>query len=131
MTVKDEILTQIDNPKPRFGALEGELLARLFPPLGDSCRLVMACRKNDYAASIVARAVEDCDAHLLNLNVTSEVTDEGDMIVELRVGINNGESVARSLARYGYEVVSVEPETHIDNDTMHGRIDELMRYINM
>ncbi len=131
MTVKDEILTQIDNTKPRFGALEGELLARLFPPLGDSCRLVIACRKNAYAASIVARAVEDCDAHLLNLNVTSEVTDEGDMIVELRVGINNGESVARSLARYGYEVVSVEPETHIDNDTMRSRIDELMRYINM
>lgn len=131
MTVKDEILTQIDNPKPRFGALESELLARLFPPQGDSCRLVMACRKGDYAASIVARAVEDCDAHLLNLNVTSDVTDEGDMIVELRVGINNGESVARSLARYGYEVVSVEPENHIDNATMRSRIDELMRYINM
>jgi ribosomal protein S11 len=91
----------------------------------------MTCRKEDYSASIVARAVEDCDAHLLNLNVTSQVTDSGDMVVELRVGINNGESVARSLARYGYEVVKIEHNSVVDNDSMRRRIDELMHYINL
>lgn len=131
MSIKDEILTQFDNPKAYFKALEGENLSRLFPQVADSCRLVMTCRNEDYAASIVARAVEDCDAHLLNLNVTSDVTDSGDMVVELRVGINNGESVARSLARYGYEVVNIEHDSQADDDTMRRRIDELMHYINM
>ena len=131
MTVKDDILTQFDNPKFDFGAFEGEILAHLFPHVDDSCRLVMTCRKEDYSASIVARAVEDCDAHLLNLNVTSQVTDSGDMVVELRVGINNGESVARSLARYGYEVVKIEHDSVVDDDSMRRRIDELMHYINL
>ena len=128
MTVKDDILTQFDNPKFDFGAFEGEILAHLFPHVDDSCRLVMTCRKEDYSASIVARAVEDCDAHLLNLNVTSQVTDSGEMVVELRVGVNN---VARSLARYGYEVVKIEHNSVVDNDSMRRRIDELMHYINL
>ena len=131
MSVKDDILTQFDNPEAYFKAFEDEKLARLFPPVNDSCRLVMTCHKDDYAASIVARAVEDCDAHLLNLNVTADTTDDGLMVVELRVGINNGESVARSLARYGYEVVNIEHDSVVDDDSMRRRIDELMHYINL
>lgn len=131
LSIKDEILTQFDNPEAYLTASEGEILARLFPPVSDSCRLVMTCRKDDYAASIVARAVEDCDAHLLNLNITSELTEEGHMVVELRVGMNNGESVARSLARYGYEVVKIEHDSMVDDDTMRRRIDELMHYIEL
>ena len=75
----------------------------------------------------MARAVEDCDAHLLNLNITSELTEEGHMVVELRVGMNNGESVAR----YGYEVVKIEHDSMVDDDTMRRRIDELMHYIEL
>lgn len=128
---KDEILTQFDNPKVQFETFEGDFPSWLFPPVGDACRLVMTCAKGDYSASRIAHAVEDCDAHLLNLNVTGDVTPEGDMVVMLRVGINNGESVARSLARYGYDVVKIEHETPVDSDTMRRRIEELMRYIEM
>ena len=62
-------------------------LERLFPPVRESSMLMVACRRGDYSASRIARAVEDCDAHLLNLNVTAD-TDSFDnrIVAELRVG---------------------------------------------
>ena len=131
MSAKDNILTQIDTLEEDLGIDMAQKMARLFPSVEDSCRLTMTCRKSDYAASIVARAVEDCDAHVLNLNVTGETTPTGEMLVELRVGLNNGERVARNLARYGYEVVKIVHENAVDDDTMRCRIDELMHYIEL
>lgn len=127
MNAKDDILTQFDTPQVHLV----ENFARLFPPVEDSCRLTMVCRREQYAASTVARAVEDCDAHLLNLNVTDQATPDGEIVVELRVGINNGESVARSLARYGYEVVKITHDANVDAGTMRSRIDELLHYIEL
>lgn len=131
MSAKDNILTQIDTLEEDLGIDMAKKMARLFPSVEDSCRLTMTCRKSDYAASIVARAVEDCDAHVLNLNVTGETTPTGEMVVELRVGLNNGERVARNLVRYGYEVVKIVHENAVDDDTMRRRIDELMHYIEL
>ena len=131
MSAKDNILTQIDTLEEDLGIDMAQKMARLFPSVEDSCRLTMTCRKSDYAASIVVRAVEDCDAHVLNLNVTGETTPTGEMLVELRVGLNNGERVARNLARYGYEVVKIVHENAVDDDTMRRRIDELMHYIEL
>ena len=131
MSAKDNILTQIDTLEEDLGIDMAQKMARLFPSVEDSCRLTMTCRKSDYAASIVVRAVEDFDAHVLNLNVTGETTPTGEMVVELRVGLNNGERVARNLARYGYEVVKIVHENAVDDDTMRRRIDELMHYIEL
>ena len=131
LSAKDNILTQIDTLEEDLGIDMAQKMARLFPVVEDSCRLTMICHKSDYAASIVARAVEDCDAHVLNLNVSGETTPTGQMVVELRVGVNNGESVARSLARYGYEVVQIVHENAVDEDTMRRRVDELMHYIEL
>lgn len=89
----------------------------------DWTRLLIGCRRDQYAASLVARAVEDCDAHLLNLNVTSPGALTGDgapgdyaagdyaeypVQVELRVSHRNAESVTRSLERYGFTVLEAE-----------------------
>jgi len=81
---------------------------RLFPLADDVSELTVACPRRDYSASLIARAVEDCDAHLLNLNVTSDPSPDGDteaIVVELRVNRRDPSAVARSLNRYGYEVV--------------------------
>lgn len=127
MNAKDNILTQFDMPQVHLA----ENFVRLFPPVEDFCRLTMVCRREQYAASVVARAVEDCDAHLLNLNVTDQTTSDGEIVVELRVGVNNGEGVARSLARYGYEVVKISYDAKIDADVMSRRIDEILHYIEL
>ena len=107
-------------------------LERLFPPVGESSMLMVACRRGDYSATRIARAVEDCDAHLLNLNVTAD-TDSFDnrIVAELRVSHRNPESVARSLERYGYEVIDTAETIPSDESLMQSRYDELMRYLGL
>ncbi len=89
-------------------ALTSPLSERLYPAAEDSSEITVVCRREDYSASSIARAVEDSDSHILNLNVTA---DRGDadglsMVVELRINRRDPSAAARSLERYGYEVTS-------------------------
>lgn len=103
----------------------------------------MGCRREDYSASRLAHAVEDCNAHLLNLNVTSgsaasqrfDAPEYGDpkfpVIVDLRVNHRNADSIARSLERYGFTVLDTDAPDSADNDVMRERLDHLWRYLNV
>lgn len=75
----------------------------MFPPNAESSWVRVLIPRMDYSASRLAIAVEDCDAHLLNLNILATSPEPGYVAVLLRVGIRHGESVVRSLARYGYD----------------------------
>jgi len=102
----------------------------LFPHNPDSSRLLISCAAADYSASLIARAVEDADASLLNLNVTSYGAGTPEVVVALRVGHLNPERVARSLERYGYDILNIEADGATD-DTLHRRYEELMRILNV
>ena len=103
--------------------------------------MLVGCATHDYSASRIARAVEDCDAHLLNLNVTSMGYTDGDdidyagddakfpVMFDLRVSHRNAESIPRSLSRYGYTVISVKGEPDTDDVRLKERMDYLMRYL--
>lgn len=110
-------------------------LRRLFPPLEDSSRLTVSCRRVDYSASALARAVEDCDAHLLNLNLTADgaLDPFGDEVTaELRINHRNASAVARSLERYGYRIIALEHDAGAGaDDTMRNRVNELMHYLEV
>lgn len=99
--------TQKRHSKHQQQVLDHHAPSRLFPYSEDASELLVACRRLDYSASALARAVEDCDAHLLNLNLTGDTAPDGsdDLIVELRVGHRNAMGVARSLERYGFRVL--------------------------
>ncbi len=101
-----------------------------FPPNPDSSRLLVGCAQSDYSASRIAHAVEDADASLINLNVTSLESPEAQLVVALRVDHRDPWRVARSLERYGYVILSME-DGLADNETVRLRYEELMRYINM
>lgn len=106
----------------------------LFPAMEDESSVLIGCRKVDYSASKIARAVEDCDAQVLNINVTSlspspYTTDE--LIVSLRFGHLNSESVCRSLERYGYNVINVASSKEYADDTLRMRANELLRYLEI
>lgn len=128
MPLKDDILSQ-NQP---LALPASPALGRLFPPVEESSTLLLSCRRGDYSASRIARAVEDCDAHLLNLNVTSD-TDRLDnrIAVEIRVSHRNPLSVARSLERYGYEVADFDAAATSDNDLIRSRFAELMHYLEV
>lgn len=128
MPLKDDILSQ-NQP---LALPQAPDIARLFPHVDESSTLLVTCRRGDYSASRIARAVEDCDAHLLNLNVTSD-SDRLDnrIVVELRVSHRNPLSVARSLERYGYEVADFDETTPADDSIIRARLDELLHYLQV
>lgn len=88
-----------------------DTLERLFPGNADSSNLTIECSRVDYSASAIARAVEDCNAHLLNLNVTSQQASTADaVVVDLRISHRNTSAVARSLERYGFIVTATDED---------------------
>ncbi len=93
--------------------------------------LTLSCPRRQYSASLIARAVEDADAHLLNLNVTGHTSADEALIVELRISHRNAVAVARSLERYGIEVLSFDNAAGPDIDTARRRVNELMHYLNV
>ncbi|MDD6890251.1 MAG: hypothetical protein PUD39_08330 [Bacteroidales bacterium] len=105
----------------------------LFPPSADVSSLVVACKSQDYSASAIARAVEDCDAHVVNLNVLSRPGRCGELQVSLRIDRRNPSRAVRSLQRYGYEVVEVDSPDGFDADAeqARSRANELLRYLEM
>ncbi|MDE6485002.1 MAG: hypothetical protein K2L14_06395 [Duncaniella sp.] len=112
---------------------------RLFPRVMDWSELTVECAAGQYSASLLSRAVEDCDAHVLNLNVVSGVALGEPSVVELRVNHRNPELVARSLERYGYTVTSVrssDPGSDADDESgpdavARRRVNELIRILNI
>ncbi|MGM9870792.1 MAG: hypothetical protein ACI31E_03240 [Muribaculaceae bacterium] len=111
----------------------GGEIARLFPPLPDESRLLVECKRGDYSASIITRAIEDCDAQVMNLNVTAAGLDEdsGVTIVDVRVNCRSTDSICRSLARYGYEVIDTTVASDLDNERLRLRAAEILRYLEM
>ncbi len=106
-------------------------LATLYPPVAESSRLLIGCQRSDFSASAIARAVEDCDAHLLNLNVTDIEDDRAPVVIDIRTNHRDPLRIARSLQRYGYDVLDIDAPALLDDDTMRSRIDQLMLYLDM
>lgn len=115
--------------------LEALRFAHLMPHQEDASVLTVACRPDDFSASALARAVEDSDAHLINLNVTDCRLDDGRITIELRTNHRNGDSTARSLERYGFEVLDVDIANGSDisdaDSTLRARAAELLHIINL
>lgn len=127
MTVKS-YLDEVDIRKP---------LLHLMPPQPEASLLTVACAPADFSASILARAVEDSNAHLINLNVTDRRLNDGRITVELRTNLRNPASTARSLERYGFEVLETSEEVNgvaapnYADSELRTRAEELLHIINI
>ena len=97
----------------------------------DETEMVIACTPEDYSASIIARAVEDCNAHVLNINLTGERTETGKLVVDIRFDHRNGANIVRSLERYGFEVLDYAGSDNEDDDTARLRAVELMKILDI
>lgn len=109
-----------------------ERVQALLPDIEDSCELLVACPPSDYSASALARGVEDCDARLIALSVTGMRDAEGRIVVMLRANTRTPEGIARSLARYGYEVLysrgEMSPQGQLE---AIARVNELLHYLEI
>ena len=91
--------------------------------------LVLEMNRRDYSLSTIARIVEDEDAKILSVFVTSGADAE---MVELTLKINRQElsRVIASLERFEYEVKESYSELN-DNDSLQERYESLMHYLNV
>lgn len=103
----------------------------LFPTVEESVELSIECEAGEFSASRIARAIEDCDAHLLNMNVTSKQGDGGVMTVMLRAGMRNVALAISSLERYSYRVVEVYGSDSNGDSTLSERINDMLRRMNV
>lgn len=90
--------------------LEG--LGRMIAARDDCSVITIECDPQDYSASLIAHAVEDTDAHLVDL--FSVPAENGKILVTLRVRHSDPTSAVRSLERYDFNVV----ETHGSSSSM-------------
>lgn len=102
-----------------------------FTALADTTELSVACEPVDYSASAIARAVEDCDAHLLNLNVDPNRDESGLMKISLKVNRLNSAPIVRSLERYGYRVTGVSDSGGDIDDGLRQRALEVLHYLEV
>ena len=90
--------------------LEG--IGRMIAPRDDCSVITVDCAPEDYSASIIAHAVEDSDAHLVDL--FSSPGENGRIRVTLRVRHSDPTAAVRSLERYDFHVL----ESHSSGDAM-------------
>lgn len=132
----DTVLPVVDDITERYiGAIDRDsalsAVARLFPQLDEYTELTITCPPSQYSASAIAHAVEDADAHLLNLNVTAGTEPDSLTTVMLRVNHSRGESVARSLQRYGYETVEMTGDPGMFHTDIAERVSALLHYLEI
>lgn len=106
-------------------------LERLMPYTPDSTHFTVICRRSDYSAGTIARAIEDCNAHVLNLNLTGDSLPDDMVAVDVRVDRNNIASIVRSLARFDYSVVGEDHTADIVTDSDRERVAELLRMLDI
>ncbi|MCH5222845.1 MAG: hypothetical protein J1E82_02290 [Muribaculaceae bacterium] len=107
VTEEGEYIGRIDEGS----LLEG--LGRMIAARDDSCVVTVECDPSNYSASAIAHAVEDTDAHLVDL--MSVPGENGKVMVTLRIRNSDPSSAIRSLERYDYHVV----EAHGSDDKVH------------
>lgn len=136
MASGEEVVTVIDDvTEVPVGVIDHtamiKAIAGLFPQLDECAELTITCPPSQYSASAIAHAVEDADAHLLNLNVTAGTEPDSLTTVLLRVNHSRGESVAKSLARYGYDTIEIATPSGLPASEMMERAREFMRYLEI
>ncbi len=109
-----------------------DTLAMLYPHRPEGSEILLGVRPDEYSAATIARAVEDCDSHLVNLSVTSARTPSGNLVVALRTDASSPDSVVRSLGRYGYEVLeAVGTAASVDESDARARAAELLYLLDL
>lgn len=142
MPLLDVLPRLLDAPDRRLGVIDGDRMAgvidsaslleglgRMIAPRYDCSTVVVECPASDYSASLIARAVEDADVHLMDL--LSVPSTEGKVRVTLRVRCDDPSAVAHSLERFGFPVVSVSGHRYQDGNVALERLMELKTLLDV
>ena len=100
-------LTVVDDEGNPMGVIDQasllEGLGRMIAARDDCSVITVDCAPEDYSASVLAHAIEDSDAHLVDLFTSPG--ENGRLTVTMRVRHSDPTAAVRSLERYDYHVV--------------------------
>lgn len=106
-----------------------EALSRQIASRYDCSVIEVECAPADFSASALARAVEDTDAHLVDM--LSVPADGANIRITLRVRCEDPSAAAHSLERYGYAVTDVYGHENVDRIASVERLLALQALINV
>lgn len=105
-------------------------VGRLIAPRPDCSLICVDCPDGDYSASMLARAVEDADARLVDL--WTSPGEQGAIRVTLRVRHEDPSACVRQLERYGFTVTDARAAgLYTDARTAMDRLAELQVLLNV
>ena len=107
--------------------LEG--LGRMIAPRDDSSLVTVECAPGDYSASRLSHAVEDSDAHIVDLWTTPATN--GHIQVTMRIRRSDPTATIHNLERYGYEVVDSCGAGYQDAEVAFERLLALHTLLNV
>lgn len=142
MPLVDVLPRLLDAPDRMLGVADGgvplgvidetsllEGLGAMIAPRDDSSVVTVECRPEDYSASLLAHAVEDADAHLVDL--WSVPAPDGRLRVTLRVRHTDPSTVVHSLERYDFHVTDAYGADYADAGLACARLSALQLYLNV
>lgn len=123
VTLNNNIIGIIDSDS----LLEG--LGNLLSNRDDSSIIVINAAPAQYSASAIAHAVEDADAHLVDL--ISHPDGDNKIRVTLRVRLSDPSAAIRSLERYGFDVIEASGPHYADAEVAEERLKALQVFLNV
>jgi len=90
--------------------------------------IVLKVNNKDYYASQIVQIIEENDAHLLSLYISSE-PDSTELDITLKVNKQDLSGILQTFGRYGYEIKASFFDE--DDDYLQDRYDSLMNYLSI
>ena len=107
LDTNNRMVSVVDDEGKHIGIIDQtsllEGIGRMIAPRDDCSVITVDCAPEDYSASVLAHAVEDSDAHLVDLFTSP--AENGRITVTLRVRHSDPTAAVRSLERYDYHVI--------------------------
>lgn len=126
-------LVGVEEEGQRLGVIDQtsllEGVGRMIAPRDDSSLITVECAPADYSASRLSHAVEDSDAHIVDL--WSSPAEHGKIRVTLRVRRTDPTPTVHNLERYGYEVVESSAGSYQDAEVAWERLLALNTLLNV
>ena len=92
--------------------------------------LVLSMSGRDYSLAELSRLVEENNARILSSSVKHDPADHAKIKVTIKINQEDVSSIVATLERFDYKIISRFQETEV-TDTDKGRIDELLKYLDI
>ena len=92
--------------------------------------LVLSMSGRDYSLSELSRLIEENNARILSSSVKQDPANNSKIKVTIKINREDVTSIVATLERFDYKIISRFQETEV-TDTDKGRIDELLKYLDI